>query len=376
MKKVLVITNFIGFANFLWNDFNLLQTKGMEIVFAASCNEEEPPEKKRLQELGIQWHKINLSSKSPFSRENIKGFFEIKELIKKYDFDVIHCHTPIVGALTRLAAIGCRRKGTKVIYTTHGLSFTKYSSRKEKLKYYCIELLASLFTDLIITINNEDFDAARKLLCKDVRRINGVGFDAARYHDVNIDVDAYKRSLGIPVDRIVVLSVGELSARKNHQIIIRAIGMLPNKADYIYVICGREVGGTLITNQLKRLAEENGVELYLLGHRRDIPNVMHCSDIGAIPSVREGLGLAGVQSLCAEVPLVGTDVQGIREYIIDDVTGYLCKPYDVQGYAEAIRKLTDKEVRNRMKGNCYAVAKRFDKSVSYKQMKEIYDSVF
>lgn len=288
------------------------------------------------------------------------------------EFELVHCHTPIAGCITRLAAAKYRLRGTKVLYTSHGFAFTCYSSKKQRCVYYTIEKIVSIFTDTIITINQDDYEKARKFWCKDIRKINGVGVDTAKYHDVVLNVDEYKEKLGLPRDKIMLLSVGELSERKNHQVIVKALGLLPDKEKYIYVICGREIGGNTITNNLKQLAQENDVALYLLGHRSDIPQIMHCSDIGAIPSVREGLGLAGVQSLCAEVPLVGTNVQGIKEYIIDGVTGYLCEPFDAQGYAGAIKKLTDLENRERMKKNCYEIARRFDNRVSHRQMTEIY----
>ena len=376
MKKALVVANLAGFVHFLWNDIEILQEMGYEIVFAA--HDEMLDNKARyryFEQKGITFFNLSLSSKNPFSKKNLNAFFELQRLMRQEDFDLIHCHTPIAGFVARAAAQKYRRGGTKVIYTSHGLAFTRFSTKKQWWTYYLLEKLASLFTDTIITINQEDYLAAKKFFCKDIRKINGVGVDTKLYHNVDINTNAYKEKLGLPQDKIMVLSVGELSVRKNHQIIIKALGEIKEKDKYIYVICGREVGNGSITNSLKALAKECGVELYLLGHRNDIPEIMHCSDIGAIPSVREGLGLAGVQSLCAEVPLVGTDVQGIREYIIDGVTGYLCLPYDVKGYAEAITKLSDPALRISLKRNCYDVAKQFDVTVSHCQMRNIYTSL-
>ena len=118
-----------------------------------------------------------------------------------------------------------------------------------------------------------------------------------------------------------MLSVGELSYRKNHQIIIEALSKALLGKKYVYVICGNGVdGGT--GEVLRQKAEKSKVRLILLGFRHDIPQIIHCSDVGAIPSVREGLGLARIQSLAAGVPLVGTDVQGIKDYIVDGETEY------------------------------------------------------
>lgn len=376
VKKALIVTNLIGFINFLWNDIYILQEMGYAVTFAANGDViKNEGNLELLQERNVRFVQLDLSSKKPLAKENLYAYREIKALLDRECFDLIHCHTPIAGFITRLAARKHRRNGSKIIYTTHGLAYTRFSTKKQWMVYYWSEKIASLFTDLIITINHEDEEKVKKLWCKTVKRINGVGVDTVRYHDVEIDAEEYKKQLGLPTDKIMVLSVGEISERKNHQIIVKALGSLPTKDDYIYVICGREVGDGNLTKNLIQLAKESGVDLYLLGHRTDIPQILHCSDIGAIPSVREGLGLAGIQSLCAEVPLVGTAIQGIREYIIDGVTGYLLEPFDIEGFAEAILKLTDRDHRRELQKNCYEVAKRFDTEISKKQMAEIFAAI-
>lgn len=375
-KKALVVTNLLGFVGFLWGDIRTLQSLGYEVTFVAegdlSKNQES---QKEFQSIGVRYIPVPMSSKNPLAKQNLQAYKDIKRILGQDRFDLVHCHTPIAGFITRLAARKDRKNGTKVFYTTHGFAFTRYSSVKQWLVYFSIEKFASRFCDAIITINDEDYENAQKMCCSNVRKINGVGVDTARYHDIAVDVVEYREKLGLPTDKIMILSVGELSERKNHQIIIKALGELPAKSDYIYVICGKEVGNSGIAARLKQLAQENGVELYLLGHRNDIPQIMRCSDIGAIPSVREGLGFAGIESLCAEVPLVGTRVQGIKEYIIDGVNGYLCDPFDAHGYAKAISKLSDEQHRRELKNNCYSVAQKFDISVSRSQMMEIYTTL-
>lgn len=374
-KKALIVANLIGFVGFLWNDIEVLKELGYEVSFAANSeiltgeNHQEELEKK-----GVKFYQLGFSSKNPFARKNAEAYRIIKRLIKKEKYDVIHCHTPIAGLITRLAARKCRKKGTVVIYTTHGFSCTHLSSRKKWIAYYTLEKFGSLFTDMIITINNEDYECAKSMFCKNVRIINGVGVDTEKYHTVDINVDEYKQNNGIPTDKMVILSVGELSERKNHQI-IKALGKIENKNNYCYVVCGREVEGSGIAEKLKHLAKIYDIDLMLLGHRNDIPEIIHCSDIGAIPSVREGLGLAGIQSLSAGIPLVGTEVQGIKDYIIPGKTGFLCEPYDVEGYKDAIVKLSNKNLRKNMEGDCVEMAKHFDTSVSHRQMREIYTSM-
>lgn len=365
----------IGFVGFLWNDIKVLKNLGYEISYASNPDIAGENHEKELQNAGIKFYPLIMDSKNPISKGNFTSFIKIKKILKKEHFDIVHCHTPIAGLIARVAAKKYRKKGTKVLYTTHGFSFTHLSSKKQWMIYHSIEKFASMYTDVIITINREDYENACKLLCRDVRMINGVGVNTAVYRNVAVDIQDYKKKLGLPTDKITVLSVGEISKRKNHQIIIKALGKLQNKKDYIYVICGRENGSREITDYLKQLAKDKGVDLYLLGHRDDIPQITYCSDIGAIPSVREGLGLAGIQSLCAGIPLVGTRVQGIKDYIIDGVDGFLCDPYDEKGYADGIRKLSNRSVREKMRNDCVKIASQYDIAVSHRQMNEIYMSI-
>ena len=375
MKKALIVSNMIGFVGFLWNDIKILKNLGYDISYASNSDIDEEKHIKELREAGIKFYPLKLTTKNLVSKGNFISFIRLKEIMREEHFDLVHCHTPIAGLFVRLVAKKYRRKGTKVLYTTHGFSFTHFSSKKQWFVYHSIEKFASKYTDAIITINREDYDNACRLLCRDIRMINGVGVDTAVYRDVNVNINDYKKKLGIPVDKIMVLSVGEISKRKNHQIIIKALGELQNREDYIYVICGRENGSQELTDYLKQLAKNKGVDLYLLGHRSDIPQITHCSDIGAIPSIREGLGLAGIQSLCAGVPVVGTNVQGIKDYIVNGVDGYLCNPYDEKEYAVAINKLSEKSVREKMRNDCVEIAMKYDISVSCQQMREIYTSI-
>lgn len=374
MKKALIVANLAGFASFLMNDIKTLKNHGYDVDFAANANKLAWSDtEKRLDELGVHFYQIDFDSKKPLSRTNFTAYKQIKMLLKKGQYDLLHCHTPIAGIISRLAANKYRRKGLKVLYTTHGFAFTSLSSKKTWLMYYTLEKIGSRFSDAVITINQEDFENAKKMHCKNVFYINGVGVNIQKYSTVNVDREAYRASIGVAPEDIMVLCVGELSNRKNHQIIIKAIGDIADKDRYVLVICGAGIdGGT--GSELKQLAQERNVRLNLLGFRHDIPEITFCSDIGAIPSTREGLGLSGIQSLAAGIPLVGSRVQGIKDYIINGETGYLCNPNNHEEFKDAIVKLSclDSEQRKQMSNQCREMAKRFDVSVSRSQIIQIY----
>lgn len=374
MKKALIVANLAGFAIFLLSDIDILQEMGYQVVYAANGKSLAWADTRRaLEDRNVEFYQIDFDSKRPLTVQNYHAYRQITELLKKEDFDLIHCHTPIPGLIVRMSAIWLRRKGTKILYTTHGFSFTSKSSWKQRLIYQSIEKICSYFCDGIITINREDFEAARKMHCKKVFYIHGVGVDTSKYQNVEIDKAAYRESIGVKEHELMVLSVGELSDRKNHQIIIKALSKIKTDKKYVYVICGNGINGG-IAEQLRNLADEKNVRLLLLGFRFDIPQLMKCSDVGAIPSIREGLGLSGIQSLAAGVPIVGTDVQGIRDYVIHNETGLLCEAFDVDSFAEAIEQLASMSTQERetWKTRCQEKAKEFDENVSIKERIHIY----
>ena len=371
-KRALIAVNFVGFVHFLWDDIDILKEMGYDVFLVGDNEKNETETLKILESKGVTFYDIRIDSKSPISKNNVKAYYRYKEILRDGHFDLIHCHTPIVGLYMRMAAIKYRRRGTKVMYTTHGLPYTHLSSKRAFFKYHTIESFASIFCDAIITINMEDYESVKRLHCKKVFHINGVGVDTEKYKKLKIDREQYRKQLGISADEILILSIGELSIRKNHIVIVDAIAKLKDKDKYVFAICGRSMMGNGTEDAIKSAAKEKGVKVKFLGFRSDIPQIVHCADIGAIPSIREGLGLAGIETLSVGVPMIGSDVQGIKEYIINGETGFLCNPFSSTDFAEAIKKLSDYSYRASLKQNCMDIVEKFDKKISILQRQNIY----
>lgn len=376
MKKALIVVNLAGFLNFLWNDIRTLQSMGFEVFVAMNgklMDGSEAVEISILNEKKIEYFQIDFDTKSPLALENIKAYRQMCDVLKN-NYDLIHCHTPIPGVVTRIAANKYRMKGTKVIYTTHGFTFTDRTSRKSWLIYYNVEKFMSYFCDAIITINHEDFKNAEKMHCKNVFIIPSVGLDNSRFENLQINRDEYRKSIGVDKDEIMVLTVGELSVRKNQQIIIKAIAKLKDKEKYVLVICGHAVVESTLTDDLQELARKLGVNVRMLGHRLDIPQINACADIAVIASLREGFGMAGIEAMASGVPVIGSDVQGIREYIKPGKTGLFCDPTDENTLMTAINKLSHMSEKEKyiMKNECKKMAMMFDVHKSKERMMDIY----
>lgn len=381
MKRVLIVASVISFIEW-FNKENvdfLCQELGCEVHIACNFEYLEDTDadsaKNYIQELkskGIFLHLIRFA-RSPLSFRNITAFKELKRLINDLHFDLIHCHTPVASMLTRLASKKARKKGSVVMYTCHGFHFHNAAPKKNWLLYYPIEKWLSKHCDYLVTINHEDYERAKTFHCKNVRYIPGVGVDLKRIFDAKIDKASYKESIGVPRDSILLLSIGEMIERKNHQVIIKALGKLNNPSIY-YAICGK---GPL-KEKLQNLARKEGLEdrVLFLGFRKDIPELCNAADISAFPSKIEGLGLAGIEAMAAGVPLISSNVHGILDYVVDGKTGFAVKPNDVNGFAVSIDKLSaSKELRYSMRDCCIKQVRAYDKPNALQAMRNIYQEI-
>ena len=382
MGKVLIVASVISFIEW-FNKENvdfLNEVMGHEVHIACNFDYMNDTDVERTQKYiellkakGVVLHNIAFA-RSPFSSANIKAFKELKYIIDTEAFDLIHCHTPTVSMMTRLAAKKARARGSVVMYTCHGFHFHKSSSKKNWLIYYPIERFLSRYCDFLVTINKEDYNRAKTFHCKNVRYIPSVGVDIHRIKDMTINKEAKKESIGVPSDKVLIVSAGELIERKNHEVIIKALAKIQNP-DIYYAIAGK---GPL-KEYLANLANDLGISdrVLFLGFRTDVFELYHAADISAFPSKIEGLGLAGVEAMAAGVPLVSSNVHGILDYVIDGKTGYAIAPNDVDGYASAIKKLAENPaLRESMKADCIKAVEMFEIHNALNVMWNIYREIF
>lgn len=367
--KILFVTTISNTVNaFLIPHIKKLISEGHSVDVAFNKVQEI---KSELFELGCKVNEIPFS-RSPLNRENFVAYKMLKKLLTLEKYDIIHTHTPVASMIVRLV---CRKIiNTKVIYTAHGFHFYKGAPLINWFIYYPIEKILSRYTDILITINQEDFNRAkRKLKAKEVLYVPGVGIDVNRIIKTKIDRDEVRKNLGLNENDFVLLSIGELNRNKNHETIIRAIVELNNP--YIhYLICGE---GEL-DQYLKDLANELGFvnQIHFLGFRKEIPEICKASDLFVFPSLREGLGLAALEAMASELAIVTSNVHGIVDYSTNGVTGYSCNPTDIDGFAEAIKKLMENpELRLEMGRKNSELVIRYDISIITNEMWNIYKKV-
>lgn len=271
--------------------------------------------------------------RSPFSAENRKGYGDLKKIIDGSRWDVIWTNEPVMGVMTRLAARDARKQGTKVVYMVHGFHFYKGAPLQNWLLYYPVEKYCSRLCDMIVTINEEDYQRAKTFHTDRVEKIDGIGVDVKRFAECMVDRSKKRMELGIPENAFFMVSVGELKKHKNHEVMLRAMAKT-NEPQIYYGICGR---GELL-EPLQKLAAELGINkrVTFFGYRRDIPEILHAADLFAFPSERDGLGLAALEAMASGLPLLTSSIRGVSDYVIDGVSGFSYASNDATGFAEGL----------------------------------------
>lgn len=345
----------------------MLQAAGHRVELA--CNLEEPlPE--RVAALGCKAHHIPFS-RSPFSKDNLTAYKALKRLLAEDHYDIVHTHTPNASALVRLACRRLRRDGLRVFYTAHGFHFYTGAPAKNWLIYYPVEKLLSRWTDVLITINSEDDQRARRSFrAKRTVYIPGVGMDTGHFRPEGYVRGERRRELGIPEDAFLLLSVGELNENKNHRTVLQAMAQCPE--DVWYVVCGTGGRRDALLEEARALGLENRVKLP--GVRRDIAQWMADADLYLFPSFREGLSVSLMEAMVSGLPAVCSDIRGNRDLIEAEQGGVLCPPGDPAAFAQAILRLKGSpELCRRMGEHNSRAVEAFSTQRVLAELKEIYE---
>lgn len=372
MKKLLITCTDLMMIQFLVPHVRYLSENGYRVEIACSnVGQRMDDVAQRLSDLPVRIHTVSLT-RSPFSLTNLRGYREMKRLLAENTYDIIWTNEPFMGVVTRLAARKARKRGTKVLYMCHGFHFYKGAPKQNWLLYYPVERLLSRYCDAIVTINREDEARAKAFHQAKVYRLPGAGVNTHRFQSVShISREEKRTELGLPQNSWVILSVGELTRRKNHEVVLQAIAQMHDR-NVQYVICGK---GEL-QPYLERTAKAMGIapQVHFLGYRGDIPQICRMADCFAFPSLQEGLPFALMEAMVSGLPIVCSRIRGNMDLIDDGIGGILCAPHSSAQFLSALTRLrnadpTPMALHNREK------LLAFDVAEIQKQIKALIDEV-
>lgn len=357
-RKVLIVASVASMIDqFIIPSIKLLQTMGYDVDVAtnfekgSTCTSEKIEElKKKLHEMSVDAFQIDFDRKITNIKGVVKAIKQLDEVFKgnkstisgerkhiQGEYAFVHCHSPIGGVVGRLVA---KKNSIKSIYTAHGFHFYKEAPLKNWILFYPVEWFLSWITDVLITINKEDYERSKRSLhAKKIYYVPGIGVDIKKFKSSNTNYGNKKNDLSLTDKNFIIFSVGELNDNKNHSIIIKALGELASEKPDIYknvhyIIAGR---GDLFEN-LQNLAKEKRIknQLHLLGFRTDVAELLQIADIFALPSKREGLNVSLMEAIVSGKYCLASNIRGNQDLVIDEEIGCLVDRLDLQGWKNAI----------------------------------------
>ena len=353
----------------------LLKNMGYEVEVAAA----PVGFKEKIEKEGFKVYPIPFS-RNPLSFQNLRAFFMILHLMKKRKYIMVHTHTPVASFLGRIAA---KIAGVPhIVYTVHGFHFHEYGNPLKNFIYYRLEKFAGKFTDVLITINTDDYKIAKEkniIPNGKVVYIKGVGVDLERFNPQGLNRSAnanLSKDFKTNNDFLIIV-IAELIKRKNIIDILKAAKIVAiHDRDFKLLI----VGDGPLKLELMQFAKSEKLineKTLFLGRRSDIPELLSISDLLVMTSYHEGLPRAIMEAMAMEKPVVAYDIRGIRDLVIDGKTGFLVPFRDIKSLAEKILFLHERpDICKEMgKRGRERIEKEFSLKVIMRQMEELYTEI-
>ena len=283
--------------------------------------------KSNLRKMGVSRYQIDFD-RNPFHLgKNLLAYRQVRNLFREKNYCFVHCHSPIGGMIARIAG---HKERIPVIYTAHGFHFYKGAPLRNWLMFYPVEKCLAHWTDVLITVTEEDYRFARRhLRAGRVVHTYGIGIDT-HPTDSRKSAEAKKKiraELGIRPCETMILSVGELNDNKNFGMVIDVLhemkigiaaadGELKSGDRWTYVVCG--IGKN--EAEYRRMADRYGLKdcVKFLGFRNDLKDIYAAADLFILPSKREGLSVALMEAIAAGTPVICSDIRGSRELVRDE----------------------------------------------------------
>lgn len=376
-KRILMVANAASMIKlFNMRNIKILQKMGYQVLVATNfatpgtiSQAANADFKQELTKLGVKYFDVEFERGIGNPLANHRVFKQLCQIVSQYHVTAIHTHAPLSSIISRRVA---RHMHIKCIYTSHGFQFFPGGPLKDWLLFYPIEHYYAHWTDALITINTDDYRQAQHMAVPDIYYIPGIGTNIQQSLSLSAEYREQHRrrkrqQLGISDQDFLILSVGELSVRKNHATVLRAIASLHDpKIKYVIAGIGPE------REHLLQLAKELGIaeQVQLLGFRTDIQDLYLAADLNAFISRREGLGMGGLDGIALGVYIIASAITGAKDYVKDEQTGLLIqKSTDVSEVAEAISKVVVTRPRSHPDRK---LLMKFDYSNVDRLMSEIY----
>ena len=263
--------------------------------------------------------------------------------------DIVHTHTAKAGTVGRAAAFAYNRIArtkARTVHTYHGHSLEGYF--RFVGAFIAVERLLARATDRLIAISpriEADLRERYRIGRRGQWAVVPLGFDLAPLVAVDDAArDAARQALALDPAARVVTIVGRLTAIKQHELFLQVARIVVDREpSAVFVV----VGDGERRRELEALAVSLGLERHarFLGWRKDLATIYGATDVCVLTSRNEGTPVAVIEALAAGVPVVSTEVGGVRDVIDEAVLGAVAADGDAAALADAILRALSPAMR-------------------------------
>lgn len=263
-----------------------------------------------------------------------RAFKALSSLFHQEKPDIVHLNSSKAGGLGTLTAR--LQKIPRIIFTSHGLAFDENRPFVARTLIRLATWATMMLAHVTIAISNSTFERARRMpfLWKKVVLVHN-GIETPAFLSPS---DARKELFTLDPempDTLWIGSIGELHPNKNYGTMIDAMADISPET-HLVVIGDGEMREALIA----RAKEKNVADrVHLLGYVPDAAKYLRAFDAFVLPSIKEGLPYVLLEAGYAYVPVVASDIPGVRDVILDNFTGLLVPPSDPHALATALEKI-------------------------------------
>jgi glycosyltransferase involved in cell wall biosynthesis len=276
---------------------------------------------------------------------------QIRKVLAQQEYEVVNVSTPIASFVTRYALNDLRKQGKpKLVYIAQGFHFYQGGKPVKNDIFFALEKIAAPWTDYLVTVNREDEAAAKRHRLVPEERVHyipGTGLNLDRYNPdaiSDINILRVRQEMKLAPETPLFLAVAEFIPRKRHRDILNAFARLNRPNVHLAL-----AGDGLLFEQMQQLAKKLGIQdrVHFLGWRQDIPTLIRASVATILASEQEGLPNCVMESICMDVPVIGTNIRGTRD-LIEGGCGLLVELGDVEDMARAMARILDRPEEARL----------------------------
>ncbi len=302
------------------------------------------------RDLGIPLQEIDSLRRAIQPGRDYLAYRAIRRCLRAFQPEVVHTHSAKAGILGRYAAWSLGVPA--IVHTVHGAPFHPYQPRLARAFFRSCERAAARRCHHLISVADAMTErmVAAGVAPREMFTTVYSGMDVEPFLRADDHRQAVRAELGYADDQILVGKVARLFHLKGHTDLIQAARQVIQRQPQVRFLL---VGDGQLRGRLERQIEREHLQGYFritgLVTPHEVARLMGAMDIVVHASLREGLARALPQALIAGRPVVSYDIDGAREVVLDQVTGYLVPPRDTAALADRICRLAaDREARQRL----------------------------